>query len=92
MYVDESIEAGLGPAPAGSDETDDLERLLAAFFKALSEPTRVRVLLALTEDCRPVTQIAAVTRLPQPLVSHHLRVLRNAGLARPDRRGSFVYY
>jgi DNA-binding transcriptional ArsR family regulator len=65
---------------------------LARFFKVLSEPTRLRVLLALTDDCRAVTDIASCTGLPQPLVSHHLRILRDAGLARPDRRGSFVFY
>ncbi|MGC8489519.1 MAG: ArsR family transcriptional regulator, partial [Clostridia bacterium] len=30
--------------------------------------------------------------LPQPLVSHHLRLLKEQGLARAERRGGFVYY
>ena len=33
-----------------------------------------------------------MTGLPQPLVSHHLRILRDAGIARPERRGAYVYY
>jgi DNA-binding transcriptional ArsR family regulator len=71
-----------------------LERLepLARFFKALTEPTRLRVVLALTDECRPVSHVAESTGLPQPLVSHHLRILRDAGVARPDRRGNQVYY
>ncbi|MHB0980798.1 MAG: ArsR/SmtB family transcription factor [Thermoleophilia bacterium] len=87
MYVDTSITAaeGVPPDPAHLD-------LLSRFFKALSEPTRLRVVLALTEQCRPVSDIAEATGLPQPLVSHHLRILRDAGIAKPDRRGNHVYY
>ncbi len=69
----------------------DFERL-GRFFKALSEPTRLRVVFALSDECRPVSEIAQATCLPQPSVSHHLRVLRDAGIARPDRKGNQVYY
>ena len=69
----------------------DFERL-GRFFKALSEPTRLRVVFALSDECRPVSEIARATGLPQPSVSHHLRVLRDAGIARPDRKGNQVYY
>ncbi len=79
MYVDVSIS------------TDHAQRL-AAFFKVLSEPARLRIVLALTDECRPVSDVVQATGLPQPLVSHHLRILRDAGVARPDRRGGFVYY
>ncbi|GAB4247735.1 MAG: hypothetical protein Kow00129_08320 [Thermoleophilia bacterium] len=79
MYVDNSI---LAP-PA--------ERL-AAFFKAFSEPARLRIILALTDECRPVGHVAELTELPQPLVSHHLRILRDAGIARAERRGTYVFY
>jgi DNA-binding transcriptional ArsR family regulator len=87
MYVDTSITADEGLA-AQAAHLD----LLSRFFKALSEPTRLRVVLALTEQCRPVSDIAEATGLPQPLVSHHLRILRDAGIAKPDRRGNQVYY
>jgi len=87
MYVDTSItDHDRGPG-AGADV-----ELLSRFFKALSEPTRLRVVLALSDECRPVSHVAAATGLPQPLVSHHLRVLRDAGIARPDRRGNQVFY
>lgn len=65
---------------------------LAAFFKALSEPARLSIVLALTDECRPVSDVVEITGLPQPSVSHHLRILRDAGLARAERRGSFVFY
>ena len=66
--------------------------LLAAFFKTLSEPARLRIIMALTDECRPVTEVVRLTGLPQPLVSHHLRILRDAGLARGERRGAYVFY
>jgi len=75
-------------SPTSPGELDRLSR----FFKALSEPTRLRVVLALTDECRPVSELAAATGLPQPSVSHHLRILRDADIARPDRRGNQVYY
>lgn len=87
MYVDISITPDQGVPP----ESAHLD-LLSRFFKALSEPTRLRVVLALTNECRPVSSVAEATGLPQPLVSHHLRILRDAGIAKPDRRGNHVYY
>ena len=64
----------------------------ARFFKALSEPARLAIVMALTDECRPVSHLADATGLPQPLVSHHLRILRDEGIARPDRRGASVFY
>ncbi|MCL6106905.1 MAG: ArsR family transcriptional regulator [Actinobacteria bacterium] len=43
-------------------------------------------------DCQSVSAIVEETGLSQPLVSHHLRVLREAGLARAEIRGAFNYY
>lgn len=61
-------------------------------LKAVAEPNRLRILCSLGMDCRPVTDIIATSGLSQTLVSFHLRVLREAGLVRADRRGSFIYY
>lgn len=88
MYVDTSIR---GESSDEARETLHLARL-GRFFKALSEPTRLRIALALTEECRPVSDVVAATGLPQPLVSHHLRILHEAGIAKPDRQGNQVYY
>jgi len=65
---------------------------VAKLLKVLSDPTRLRIVQALTMECESVNRIVEVTGLSQPLVSHHLRVLRENGLARPERRGSYTYY
>lgn len=58
----------------------------------MAEPARLRLVQALTTKCKAVSSLVAETGLPQPLISHHLRVLKEAGIARADRRGSFVFY
>jgi ArsR family transcriptional regulator, arsenate/arsenite/antimonite-responsive transcriptional repressor len=61
-------------------------------FKALGDPTRLRIvaLLAQAELC--VCHIEAALGLPQPTVSRHLAVLRNAGVVEPERRGTWMFY
>ena len=65
---------------------------LAATFKALADPTRVAIVnrLAATECC--VCDLTAAFALSQPTVSHHLRILRDAGLVEAERRGTWAYY
>jgi ArsR family transcriptional regulator, arsenate/arsenite/antimonite-responsive transcriptional repressor len=72
--------------------TEDAERL-AATFKALADPTRVAIVnrLACGEDCC-VCDLTDAFELSQPTVSHHLRVLRDAGLIEAERRGTWAYY
>lgn len=65
---------------------------LGPVFKVLSEPNRLRILCSLGTECRPVTDIIHATALPQTNVSFHLRILREAGLVRAERRGVFIYY
>jgi len=65
---------------------------LETVLKLLAEPNRLRILYSLGLDCRPVTQIVKDTGLSQTNVSFHLRLLREAGLVRPERRGAFIYY
>ena len=66
--------------------------VMARIFKTLADPTRLRLLRAMTVECRSVSQLVRESGLPQPLVSHHLRILRDAGLARQDRRGAYTFY
>ena len=68
---------------------------LAAKFKALSDPVRLRLLSSVAshaggEAC--VCDISAGVEVSQPTVSHHLKVLRDAGLLTSQRRASWVYY
>jgi ArsR family transcriptional regulator len=69
----------------------EFERI-AEGFQTLGEPARLRILQALTADCRSVSDIVVQVGLPQPLVSHHLRILRDRGFARAERRGAFTFY
>jgi ArsR family transcriptional regulator len=66
---------------------------LAARFKALADPTRVAIvnrLSAADEVC--VCDLNAAFELSQPTISHHLRILREAGLVEASRRGTWAYY
>ncbi|HEY3064001.1 MAG TPA: metalloregulator ArsR/SmtB family transcription factor [Chloroflexota bacterium] len=71
---------------------DESHELMARIFKTLADPTRLRLLQTLTLDCQSVSDLVQAAGLPQPLVSHHLRILREAGLARSARRGTFMFY
>ena len=68
---------------------------LAAVFKALSDPVRLRLLSLIAsfeggEAC--VCDLTGPFDVSQPTISHHLRVLREAGLIDCERRGTWVYY
>ena len=67
---------------------------LAEMFRLLGDTTRLRILLACAEGGGEVAvgEIAKRLNLSQSLVSHHLRLLRAARLARGERRGRNVYY
>jgi ArsR family transcriptional regulator len=68
--------------------TEDLARI----FKILAEPNRLKIVTCMGLDCRPVSAIIASTDLSQTNVSFHLRVLREAGIVKAERRGGFVFY
>ncbi len=65
---------------------------IAATYRLLGDPTRLRVLLACLDAPISVGDIAARTGASQPLVSHHLRLLRGARLVRGERRQRQVFY
>lgn len=69
----------------------DRAQLIPA-LRVLGEPNRLRILCDLGLECRPVTDIIDATGLGQTNVSFHLRVLREAGFVRAERRGAFIYY
>ena len=70
----------------------DLIPLVAARFKALSDPRRLALLSALQGGERTVTELAETTRRPQPNVSQHLASLTRAGLVDSRREGTRVFY
>lgn len=65
---------------------------LAETFNALGDPTRVRILDALSHGELCVCDLAAVLKLSQSAVSHQLRLLRGLRLVRPRRDGRIVFY
>jgi ArsR family transcriptional regulator len=76
-------------APLSQPEAEEL----AARFKALADPTRVAIVNRLSgADCLCVCDLTEAFDLSQPTISHHLRVLRGAGLVEASRRGTWAYY
>ncbi|MEV6715229.1 metalloregulator ArsR/SmtB family transcription factor [Lentzea sp. NPDC051208] len=68
---------------------------LATVFKALGDPVRLRLLSLIAsrpsgEVC--VCELTPAFDLSQPTISHHLKLLRQAGLVDSERRGTWVYY
>jgi ArsR family transcriptional regulator, arsenate/arsenite/antimonite-responsive transcriptional repressor len=66
----------------------------AAWFKALADPTRIRILnlLAASEEPVCVCDITDHFPLGQPTISHHLKVLRDVRFVIAERRGTFMHY
>ena len=80
-------DAGTPPMPRRA--ADDL----AEAFKALADPTRVAIINRLsTASAACVCDLTATFELSQPTISHHLRILRAAGLIEVERRGTWAYY
>lgn len=68
-------------------------RQLVSVFKALSDETRQRLLVLLGEEGEQrVNDLVARFGISQPTMSHHLGVLKNAGLVSDRRQGQSVYY
>jgi ArsR family transcriptional regulator, arsenate/arsenite/antimonite-responsive transcriptional repressor len=80
-------------SPGAPALADDTARDLAERFKALGDPTRLAIVNQLAgadEVC--VCHLVPDAGLSQPTISHHLRLLRNAGLVTSERRGTWAYY
>ncbi|MFF4632742.1 ArsR/SmtB family transcription factor [Streptomyces griseorubiginosus] len=83
---------GLSAAPLDEDQAADLAKV----FKALGDPVRLRLMSMIAsrgeggEVC--VCDLTPAFDLSQPTISHHLKLLRQAGLIDCERRGTWVYY
>lgn len=75
----------LPEAPAEND-------LLAKYFRALGDPTRLRVLELLSDGERSVGELVAALALPQPKVSNHLACLRWCGFVTTRREHRTIHY
>ena len=61
-------------------------------FKALSDPTRREILRLLRDGAKTAGEIGSQFDMAGATISHHLSVLREAGLISDDRRGKYIYY
>jgi len=65
---------------------------VARGFRALGDPTRMRILDLLAGGERCVCELTGALDLPQPLLSHHLKTLRAAGFIHARKEGRWMYY
>ncbi|QGK70205.1 metalloregulator ArsR/SmtB family transcription factor [Allosaccharopolyspora coralli] len=77
--------------PLSAEQAGDL----SAVFKALGDPVRLRLLSLIAahaggEAC--VCDLTGAFELSGPTISHHLKVLREAGIITGERRGTWIYY
>ncbi len=71
---------------------DSLAHSMARTFRALADPTRVRILAALSEEEQCVGALAARLGMTPSAISHQLRLLRRMRLVRRRRQGKRVLY
>jgi ArsR family transcriptional regulator, arsenate/arsenite/antimonite-responsive transcriptional repressor len=88
------VDACCTPLTGGALDDEQAERL-ALLFKALGDPTRVKLvsLIAATksgEAC--ICDLTDPVGLTQPTVSHHMKILADAGLVTREQRGKWAYY
>jgi ArsR family transcriptional regulator len=93
MKLIQEIDAACCPpvvaTPLGDDEADRL----AGALRVIADPARLRLVSIVAssgESC--VCDLTAMLGLSQPTVSHHLRVLTDAGVLRREKRGRWAYY
>lgn len=65
---------------------------LEVFFQTLADANRLRILKVIGRERLSVSEIVGATGLSQPLVSHHLRVLREQAVLETQREGPFIHY
>ncbi len=70
----------------------EVDQLHAEICAGLAEPTRILILYELSERPRNVTELSNDLQLSQPLVSRHLKVLRDRGMVTATRMGAAVEY
>ncbi len=61
-------------------------------FKALADPTRREILDRLKEKDLTAGEIAEYFSISKPSISHHLTILKTAGLITQEKKGQFIYY
>lgn len=65
---------------------------LSSVFQTLADPNRLRIIRFLGKGSYSVSEIVSAVGLSQPLVSHHLKILREKQVLVTERQGPFVYH
>lgn len=94
LLTDDAAVACCSPVTEGALTADEAERI-AHTFKALGDPTRVRLLslIAASDDGEAcICDLTEPVGLSQPTVSHHMKLLVDAGLATREQRGRWAYF
>lgn len=73
-------------------QATELRQLHAQICQALADPTRILILYILHESPRSVGELVKAVEQSQPLVSRHLKVLRERGMVNTERDGPSVIY
>ena len=68
------------------------EERLQRYFQILSDINRLRIIKFIGNSERTVSEIVTELNLSQPLISHHLKTLKNSSLLHTNRKGPFIYY
>lgn len=80
------------PAEAQNQAVDQVLEGVARYFSLLSEPTRLRIIHAICDTEKSVSQIVDATGANQANVSRHLSLLYNAGVLDRRKDGNYVFY
>jgi DNA-binding transcriptional ArsR family regulator len=86
------VKEGSGGAVPTHPLPDELVELIADRFRALSEPTRIKLLDRLREGEATVLELTALVGTTQQNVSKHLVLLQHAGIISRRKHGNFAYY
>jgi len=70
----------------------EITQLHAEICAGLADPNRIMILYELSQSPHNVTELATNLKMPQPLVSRHLKVLRERGMVIPNRKGTVIEY
>jgi ArsR family transcriptional regulator len=70
----------------------EITQLHAEICGGLADPNRIMILYELSQSPHNVTELATNLKMPQPLVSRHLKVLRERGMVIPNRKGTVIEY
>jgi len=71
---------------------DDVIKKQSEYCKALSDPARVRIIYALADEALCVCELIDILQMQQTTVSHHLKVLKYAGIISDRKSGKWVNY